>query len=806
MTDGTISISDTFMSSIPRELFAQVDSALRKLRSNREMKGLHVEPIHQAADDRIRSIRVNRQFRILAFELSKSGKPYWLVEGVYDHDDAYRVARTLYLRVNPVSGTTEIRSDADAHNLGGEGLSESEVQRRAAELAAKQIAEREAREAALRAREEEQAVAAREAAARDATAAVPPVPQVSTGPILSVTAGQLETQLGIDHDLAIRAAEADEDQLLDLASAAPSWQGQALLDLATGTPFGEVRDAYFTGAGGGSDVGTPSSTDDLVRSMGSGASRASFHLIEDDEALEKVLASGNFASWRIFLHPEQQKYVDVNAKGPYRLTGGAGTGKTVVLVHRAVRLARKAKGEGRDPRIVLTTYTRNLADSLESQVRALDDSIERTTTLGRSGVYIDNVDRIARNLVIGRADAAGPMESVLGWGSRRLGQIRPAADWKTALAEAGGSLDEYLRSEAFFLDEYCEVILPHRITDEASYLRVSRRGRGTRLGRSQRRDVWKVVTRYRENGMRDEQIDWDELNAIAAAVLDARAEATGERPADHVLVDEGQDLRPPQWQMLRALAAEGDDDMFIAEDSHQRIYSNPVRLGRYGIRITGRSRRLKLNYRTTAQNLAFAVSILDGGEFDLATMDEETTSPTENGAFRSARSGPAPRLVHAKDLADEFEIVADQVRAWLDEFDETDTDPSAIGLLTRWGKSRDMLVRAMDDRGITVANIDRNPERAGDPLAMTFNRAKGMEFSKVLLFGVDEDSVRKLRPDQAYDEQATEIAHLQERSLLYVGASRARDELVITWSKGASPYLQFDEQQPIATGDDRMTS
>lgn len=805
MNDGTISISDTFMSSIPRELFAQVDSALRKLRSNREMKGLHVEPIHQAADDRIRSIRVNRQFRILAFELSKSGKPYWLVEGVYDHDDAYRVARTLYLRVNPVSGTTEIRSDADAHNLGGEGLSDSEVQRRAAELAAQQIAEREAREAELRAREEEEAAAAaqaKESAAQDADAAAPPA---ANGPVLTVSAGRLESELGIDHDLAVGAADADVDTLLDLASVAPSWQGQALLDLATGTPFEEVRDAYFTGAGGGSDIGTPSSTDDLVRSMDSGASRASFHLIEDDEALEKILASGNFANWRIFLHPEQQKYVDINAKGPYRLTGGAGTGKTVVLVHRAVRLARKAQQEKRDPRIVLTTYTRNLADSLESQIRALDNTIERTTTLGRSGVYIDNVDRIARNLVIGRADAAIPMERVLGWGSRRLGQIRPAADWKTALAEAGSSLDENLRSEAFFVDEYCEVILPHRITDEASYLRVSRRGRGTRLGRGQRRDVWKVVARYRENGMRDEQIDWDELNAVAAAVLDARAEATGERPADHVLVDEGQDLRPPQWQMLRALVADGDDDMFIAEDSHQRIYSNPVRLGRYGIRITGRSRRLKLNYRTTAQNLAFAVAVLEGGEFDLATMDEETAPPTESGAFRSARSGPAPRLVHAKDLADEFEIVADQVRAWLDELEETDTDPSAIGLLTRWAKSRDILVRAMDDRGITVANIDRNPERAGDPIAMTFHRAKGMEFSKVLLFGIDEDSVRKLRPEQAYDEQATEVAELQERSLLYVGASRARDELVITWSKDASPYLQVEEQGSTEMDDDRTT-
>lgn len=787
----TISISDSFFGSIPKNLLSQVDSTLKKLRANREMAGLHVEPIHQAADDRIRSIRVTRQYRILAFELSRAGDPFWLVEGVYDHDDAYRVARSLYLRVNPVSGSTEIRDDAEALRTdGGGGYSESELQRRAAELAAEQIAEREAREAARREQEEREA----EDGSTEATPEAPaPTPTGPSGPVLTVSAQEIEEELGIDHALARAAAEADEDQLLELADSAPGWQGKALLDLATGTSLPDVRAAYFTGAGGGTAVGTPSSTEDLVRSMGSDASRATFHLIRDDKALEKILASADFQQWRVFLHPEQQTYVDVNTRGPYRLTGGAGTGKTVVLVHRAVRLARESREQGHTPRIVLTTYTRNLADALGTHVRSLDGDVERTDVLGNPGMHIENVDRIARNLVVGRPGIEGPMEQVLGWGTRRLERMRSGGTaWQTALDEAGADLDEALRSEAFLADEYREVVLPHRITDETAYLRVARGGRGTRLGRNQRRAVWKVVARYRENGMRDEQIDWDELSAVAAAVLDARAEETGERPADHVLVDEGQDLRPPQWQMLRALVAEGEDDMFIAEDSHQRIYTNPVRLGRYGIRITGRSRRLKLNYRTTAQNLEFAVRVLDGGDFDLGSMDEETIGAAGGGSFRSARSGPEPLPIHAEDLTDELEKTATQLRTWLDELHEADMDPSAIGLLTRWANTRDLLVRAMGERGLTVANIDRNAERTGAPLAMTFHRAKGMEFSKVLLFEVDAGSVRRPQPGQAYDEQAASIAELQERSLLYVGASRARDELVYTWTKAASPFLHVD--------------
>ena len=83
--------------------------------------------------------------------------------------------------------------------------------------------------------------------------------------------------------------------------------------------------------------------------------------------------------------------------------------------------------------------------------------------------------------------------------------------------------------------------------------------------------------------------------------------------ADHVLVDEGQDLGPAHWQLLRALVGEHADDLFIAEDSHQRIYGQRVVLSQFGIRIVGRSQRLTLNYRTTAQNLAYAITVLEGG-------------------------------------------------------------------------------------------------------------------------------------------------------------------------------------------------
>ncbi|MDN5601069.1 MAG: UvrD-helicase domain-containing protein, partial [Brachybacterium sp.] len=762
MSDGIIAISDTFLPTlkdVPRDVAGQVTSTLDTLRTIPESPGLHVEPIQNAKDDRIRSVRVNRKYRLLVFRLNSSGQNMWLVEGIYNHDDAYDKATTLYLRMNPVSGTTEIRSDEDAVHT-PTGYSEEEVRSRAAalaeQLAAERIAAREAEAAA-------QAGAAREL----------------TGPVLGLTAQQLIDELGLDRKLAERAAEADDAELYTLASATGGWQGTALLDLATGTSLEDARAAYFTGVTGGSEVGTPSGTEDVLQSLHAEKSQANYRLFEDDAALADVLASGSIDEWRIFLNPEQKTYVDVNTRGPYRVTGGAGTGKTVVLVHRAVRLARKAAESEVPARIVLTTFTRTLADALAQQVRTLAPSIPRPDALGAPGIHVTGVDRIAHGIVTTAQDLT-PMADVLGWTTRRATFSRRADDWAAAVAAAAasGALRDRTQPHVtpeFLIDEYREIVLPHRLLEESQYLRVSRTGRGTRLGRAQRREVWSVIAAYREGGQRDSALDWDETSAVAAALLDAKAAVTGERLADHVLVDEGQDLRPTQWQMLRALVAEGEDDMFIAEDSHQRIYSNPVKLGRYGIAIRGRSRRLKLNYRTTAQNLAFAVSILRGGDFDIAAMEDddlpssEVTHGGEIGTFRSLRSGPDVTFLPATDLQDEIEQVAELVRTWSEEILEVGGDPSRIGVLTRFNKTRDTLVRALDDRGLRVVSVDRNTRyRSGTPLVMTFHRAKGMEFTHVVLFGVDDSSSIDVARG-AYDEQTREAAELQERSLLYVG-------------------------------------
>ena len=275
-------------------------------------------------------------------------------------------------------------------------------------------------------------------------------------------------------------------------------------------------------------------------------------------------------------------------------------------------------------------------------------------------------------------------------------------------------------------------------------------------------------------------VDFPEAATIAASYLRGVGDTRGEYLADHVLVDEGQDLGPAHWQLLRALVGEHADDLFIAEDSHQRIYGQRVVLSQFGIRIVGRSQRLTLNYRTTAQNLAYAISVLEGGSY--VDLEEEQES---SSAYRSARSGPAPRLIACATLSEELDRAAELIGEWVKERGA----PETIAVLVREQRQRDRVVTGLAERGITVRAVDREHIKPGQPVVMTMHRAKGTEFSKVLLFGVNQGAIPRPLRDEQYTEEAWADAMLRERSLLYVAATRARDELALSWSGQPSQLM-----------------
>jgi superfamily I DNA/RNA helicase len=705
---------------------------LAKLAENDALPGLHIEPLAKAVDPRVRTGRVDDFWRAVLFKVQGQGQDAMYVYlGIWPHDAANDFAVKAQLRTNPVNGIAELLL-----------ASESVIPQ--ADISADEI---------------------------PASPAEPSKPLFSR---LGLTVGALVDELGLDPEVAELAFEcADAEEIVELAALVTGWQGVALIDLSAGRTIEAVKETLAIDATMTSDEDPDAQ---LAEALHHPAARLQFAFVEDDDELRRAIEDADFAAWRVFLHPEQRRYAERSWNGPFRLSGGAGTGKTVVLLHRARSLARKNSAA----RIVLTTFNKTLAEALLRDLKVLDPSLPIAEKLGDAGIYVRGVDaavHAVRQAEI--ADLAAAVEAVLGSRSNSVGKITDRNAWRDAITTDGKGLPSELRSPAFLQAEYELVVLPNRIRSFEEYAKVRRPGRGVALNRGGRAAVWAVVTAYRLNAGIQGSVDFAEAAAIAAELL----EGSADRPADHVLVDEGQDLGPAHWQFLRALVAEGVDDLFIAEDSHQRIYGHRIVLGRYGIKIVGRSQRLRLNYRTTAQNLRYAISVLSGTEFvDLEEQAEDTSE------YRSARVGPVPRILEASSLAEEFDKGAAIVGGWIEHLAEKQ-GRETIGILVRTEQAGEQLVRALDERGVDARFVSNKVVSSGKPVVMTMHRAKGMEFAKVLLFGVDASALPASFTLQDIPDADRDDVIRKERSLLYVAASRARDELTILWTGERSDLL-----------------
>ncbi|WP_062381193.1 3'-5' exonuclease [Demequina pelophila] len=724
---------------LEKDLKVKVFDFLGKLQESDAIPGLHIEPLNNVADPRVRTGRVDIQYRAVLFKLDlKVGVKYVYV-GTWNHDDAIKRAQRMRLSVNAVGGFTEIvEEEPEAASVVVDG-----------------------------------------GAGPFGGAAAPALSQLEQW---GFTAADLTGRLGLSASLATAAMAApDKEALLEIAVRDGGWQGEALMYLHDGLSLDDIRAKFSLDEPVEQD---PEDSEDerIEKGFEHPTARAQFTFVGDQDELQKAIEATDFGAWRVFLHPDQRKYATKHYNGAFRLSGGAGTGKTVVLVHRARELWKANP----DARIVLTTYTKNLADMLASNVRQLDPEVPLASALGEPGVYVTNVDAlIARVLKGAGLGVAAASEAVLGLPVTHVSNRTANDAWQAAIDAAGSALPDELKTPGFFAAEYSMVVLPSRISNRAEYFSVARPGRGVALNRAARAKVWAVIEAYRASANIDGAIDYEEAAAIAASHVSL---AGGDaRLADHVLVDEGQDLTPARWQFLRALAPEGPDDLFIAEDSHQRIYGQKVVLGRYGIRIVGRSQRLTLNYRTTEQNLQWAVSVLSGAEYSDVEGAEESTA-----GYHSARLGPVPELVSCSSVTEEYDAVASRLLAWLDE---DGVAPESLAVLVRDKATQARLATALGDRGVTVQQVDRGSIRAGHPSVLTMHRAKGTEFARVVLAGVSAGAVPAAMRSEQYSSDSEADALLRERSLLYVAATRARDVLVVTWAGAKSSLLDAAERE-----------
>lgn len=480
-----------------------------------------------------------------------------------------------------------------------------------------------------------------------------------------------------------------------------------------------------------------------------------FRVIDNQQELRQALEYP-WEQWIVFLHPTQRGVVERRYSGPARVSGAAGTGKSVVALHRAAALARSAP----QGRVLLTTFSKTLAARLSQNADVLlgPDAPERAR------IDIVHLHKLARDTWVNTLKHKFAFIN-----AKRFNALLEAAIAKASAAEF---------SPAFLKAEWEAIVNFWGIGDEAAYLGASRKGRGTRLTARQRRAIWQVFAELLAVLEEKHYMTWERLCFRLAAEL-----ADQPPPYQHIVADEAQDFGPAEFCLLRALAAPGDNDLFLCGDAGQRIYQPRFSWKAAGIDVRGRATRLTVNYRTTEQIRRFADTLLP------AALDEDGDGKPELRASISLLKGPPPEVSGYANVNEEIAGVARQLRALTAE----GFAPRDIAIFCRSEtRLKERAEPALRQCGLVghYLSDDAPPTDAHVSLG-SMHRAKGLEFKVVIVMGCDEDMLPRASVlSELVDEADRAVFIEQERQLLYVACTRARERLLVTYSGKPSQFLQ----------------
>ena len=560
-------------------------------------------------------------------------------------------------------------------------------------------------------------------------------PQPHNPPLFATVSEDELLGFGVPVEWLDSVRSADEDQLLDIADHLPSEAAEALLELATG---GRPRQSTLT-------AGTvdPFEHPDAQRR---------FRVMTDADELARALDSP-WEQWVVFLHPAQRTVVEKDYKGPARVSGSAGTGKSIVALHRAVYLARRHP----DARVLLTTFSDTLAHALRSKLRRL---ISHQPGLAER-LEVQTLNAIAERLyrAQGRPQQRITREQI-------HQQVLAVIQNHPALTV----------SPRFVLGEWEEVVDAWQLHTWEDYRNVKRLGRKTRLSEPQRRVLWDLFEQVKANLSEHGWITSAQMVTQVAEAMTTRRNS----PFDFVVVDEAQDLSVAQLRLLTALGGERPNALFFAGDLGQRIFQTPFSWKALGVDVRGRSQTLRINYRTSHQIRRQADRLLGSQVTDVDGNRED-----RRGTI-SVFNGPEPEIRRCDDSDQEIQAVA----VWIAERIAAGLLPHEIGVFVRSAAELERATQAIQHAGVAFKELDPHIETPIGRLALsTMHLAKGLEFRAVVVMACDDDVI----PLQARIASVADDADLQdvydtERHLLYVACTRARDELLIT---GVEPVSEF---------------
>ena len=533
----------------------------------------------------------------------------------------------------------------------------------------------------------------------------------------------------------VRAA--DEDSLLALAEHLPGEAAEALLELATG---GTPRRPEVL-----APAASPFEHPDAQRR---------FRVMSNVEELSRALEYP-WDRWSVFLHPEQRQIVTCDFSRPIRVSGSAGTGKTIVALHRAVHLARVNP----DSRVLLATFSDPLAHSLQVKLRRL---ISHELRLAER-MDVDTLDAVAIRL---HRSLLGPVT------------LLPEPMLRSILKESSVAASAHRFSLSFLLSEWTHIVDARQVHTWEAYRDVPRLGRKTRLREPQRALLWNIFARVWSVLSERELMT---LAGLYVALTDRLADARN-LPYDFAVIDECQDLSVAQLRFLAALGSDRPNALFFAGDLGQRIFQQPFSWLSQGVDVRGRSRTLRVNYRTSHQIRQQADRLLDPEIADVDGLREQRSDTI------SVFNGPVPQVRSFATEEDEVKAVG----TWLRERTTEGVAPHEIGLFVRSEAQIDRAKRAMEEAGIAFRELNAQVEVASSFAAIgVMHVAKGLEFRAVAVMACDDEVLPlQERIEQIGEEGDLQDAYDSERHLLYVACTRARDQLHVS---GIEPVSEFME-------------
>ena len=576
-------------------------------------------------------------------------------------------------------------------------------------------------------------------------AAGPAGADVSPGPLASVldpTFARFDVQ---PLAACMLRAVPDEETLADLLVHFPVPRANALFDLASDLEADDELAARYA-----TDKTASATAPTLAAALANEANSAQVWLASpDDEAVKKAL-EGGLAAWRVFLHPSQRRLVRTDAKGPLKVGGGPGTGKTVVALHRARWLADSVLTPellGFSKPVLVTTFNSVLARQLEPMLDELCDGAPEL----RARIVVMSTTRVAQELL---KQAGKP--------NRLLTELDEC--WAAALAH-----DTASRGRPFYESERSSVLARNDAWTEKAYLAAKRAGRMSRLDRVARKEVWKVLAAFEEALLAQGGGDDIALAREASALI---ANGTLEIPYAAIVCDESQDLGATDLRLLAALARDPatgtlrSNALTLCGDVYQRLYRVPVPWSACGIDVRGRSKNLKLNYRTTEAIRAAAVSLVSGQRPEDA---DETDAKTLDG-YRALRRGVPPE----EHTVPTPEAEADWIASLAQPAKKGEPARGTLLVLARTNDWLDRLEKLLVARGHSPRRLGQNDlPRDTDPLVLcTLHRAKGLEAPRVILAGRQLVPLKYPGGGDASDRPTWDA---KELATLYVGMTRARD-------------------------------